>query len=124
MKENTSSRCYLSISQICGISKKELLMFDDLMDPPDCLDCMMDIHKLKEEAKILPNETLVEVIVEFSTTVAMNDETELALTKFFNYGTLDPNERQLIENCYVLLKNYLCVDIEDGEIRYTVKYVS
>lgn len=93
-------------------------MFSEPVDSPDLLDCMLEIHNLKEESKSVPNEKLVSFVVDFANNVDINHDTEMALSRFFNTGSLSNNDRILIENCYVLMKNYLCVNTQ-GEIYKT-----
>jgi len=85
-------------------------MFDELMEEPDILDCMLEIHELKEEAKYISDEKLVDTIVDYTSSVKTTPETDVAISRYFNLGSISVEDREKLENCYVLLKNYLCFD--------------
>lgn len=93
-------------------------MDDFLLPQTDEVDCLIEIHGLKEQAKVLDDEYLVEFVSEVSRDTEITIETELAMASFFNTGRLTRNNRKILEAYYVLLKNYLCVS-EDGEICQT-----
>ena len=92
---------------------------ENLLPPtPDVLECMLEIHQLKSKAMSMSDEQLVIFISSHSTNVVLTNETEEVLGKFFMKGELSKEDRKIAEDCYVLLKNYLCVD-PSGEVYYT-----
>jgi len=95
-------------------------MFDDLLEPPDYLDCMLEIYNLKAEAKLLSDECLVQEVMEISSGIERTPETDESMSRFFNYGSLEYADRRIVENCYVLLKNFLCLDT-NGDVYQTLK---
>lgn len=95
-------------------------MDDFLLPPPnDHLDCLVEVYMLKEEARMLSDEILVEYVSETSRDIEINIDSENAMASFFNTGKLSLYNRKILENCYILIKNYLCVS-EDGEICHTL----
>lgn len=74
---------------------------------------------LKEESKLLSAGTLIEFVSEISQDLEITPETENAMAAYFNTGRLNTENRKVLENCYVLLKNFLCI-AEDGEICQTL----
>jgi len=73
---------------------------------------------LKQQAKMESDEDLVDFVTEYSNSVELTTQTELAMSSFFNTGHLNYKNRVILENCYVLLKNYLCIGL-DGQIYQT-----
>lgn len=83
-------------------------MFEELLAEPDLLDCLLEAHVLKEDARRLSDQRLVEHVVDLAGIVETSKETDLAISRYFNMGILGEQDRSTLENCYVLTKNCLC----------------
>jgi hypothetical protein len=83
-------------------------ILDDLLEPTDIIDCMIELHHLKERAKFKSDESLVKHIVDFDAGLEMTGDTDDAIKYYFNCGVLPPFQRERLENYYVLLENNLC----------------
>lgn len=95
-------------------------MDDFLLPPPsDLSDCLVEAHILKQEAIFLDDYELVNFVSQYSDYITITEETQNAISNYFNKGRLSKTNRDLIENCYVLLKNYLCIGL-DGQIYQTL----
>jgi len=90
-------------------------MIDDLLEPSDIVDCIVEIHFLKERAKYKNDESLVKYIVDFDAGVSMSEDTNDAISHYFNSGYLPPKQRELLEDYFVLLENNLCWGEPDDE---------
>lgn len=91
-------------------------MFEEEQEEHDVLDCLIEVHELKENAKVRSDETLIKTICDFSSRIDLDAETEKAIDTFFKEGYLNGRQRQKIENCYVLMNNTLCwVEPKNGD---------
>jgi hypothetical protein len=83
-------------------------MFDELFEQADVVDCLMEIHSLRESVKNVNTERLVSFIMDSNANFTVTDQTTLAIQTFFNTGKVTPKNRTILENCYVLLNNDMC----------------
>ena len=90
-------------------------MFEDLLEEPDLLDCMVETHVLKEDAKKMDDKTLVEYVVEYTKAITVTERTELAVSRYFNLGQLGSEDRDILENFYVIKRCILCWCDNDDE---------
>lgn len=92
-------------------------MFDDFFDTPevDLLTIMVETHELKEEAKNLTDGRLVDIIINRSHHIEVDEETDHIIGKYFTRGTLTSYERDKLENCFALLEGKHCIG-DDGKI--------
>lgn len=84
------------------------MLEDEYGESPDLLDCLVEIHEIKENAKRRSDDNLVKFICESTGKLDLDKRTEKAIDLFFQTGYLTEKQRQLIENCYVALENTLC----------------
>ena len=97
-------------------------MFEEYFEEPDCLDCILDLHSLKESSRNRSDEDLVADVIETTLSVQIEPDkrTNEAIKEFYNKGKLSHDSRIVIENCYVLLNNSFCIS-EEGDI-YTMRF--
>jgi hypothetical protein len=94
-------------------------MFEESL-APDFLDCILELHMLKEKVKKYSDEKLVDFVIENTIKIETDLATEKAIADYFNNGYFTDKQRNLIENCVVNLKSSLCIDYQNGEILYTI----
>lgn len=91
-------------------------MIDDPFEEfHDAVDCLVEIHFLKESAKKINTEKLVSFIVDSNPSFDLTDETTLCIQNFFNKGKVSKKERTILENCYVLMNNDICWGEKEDE---------
>jgi hypothetical protein len=97
-----------------------MLMFDDLLEEATIVDCILEIDEIASKATFLSNEKLVNFIMDWDTNIEIGEDAQLALNEFFNTGKLCKENRKVLENCYILMRNCLCWgEDEDGSGVYS-----
>lgn len=92
-------------------------MFDDLFDMlmPDEIDCMIECHQLKEQAKNMVTLDLIESILDRVTKVDIDKSIDKIIAKYNRTGRITKGERKALEDCFVILEVSICIS-DDGEI--------
>lgn len=92
-------------------------MFDDLFGDyaPDQIDCLLDVYLLKEEVKSISSSTLVDTIMHYLDTLEVSEGTNSAINRYLKSGTVNNEDRKVLENCYIILRNDFCIN-QDGEV--------